>query len=99
MISGLAPVVREEDQTKGWIGWVAAAAILYTGALSVVYLPRAPFPEDVRPAIYWSVALSPVLVGITVPLLGGGQWAASLGLVVGVALLWRARTLIKKSAI
>ena len=99
LTSGIGPVVREEDQTKGWIGWVAAGAILYTAAVSVLYLPRAPFPEDIRPAIYWSSAVSPVLVGITVPLLGGGQWVASLGLVVSVALLWRARTLIMKSAI
>ena len=98
-ISSLAPVVREEGQTKGWIGWVAAALILYTAALSIVYLPRVRFPEDVRPAIYWAFALSPVLVGITAPLLGSGQWVAALGHVLSAALLWRARTLIKKSAI
>lgn len=98
-ISSLAPVVREEDQTKGWIGWVAAAMILYTAALSIVYLPRARFPEDVRPAIYWVFALSPALVGMPVPLLGGGQWVGGLGFVLSVALLWRARTLITKSAI
>ena len=97
-ISSLASVVSEEEQTKGWIGWLAAALIVYT-AFWIVYLPRAHFPEDTRPAIYWAFAMAPALLGMMAPVLGGGEWVTGPGVIVSVVLLWRTSKLIRRSAV
>jgi hypothetical protein len=86
----VAIVIGPPVQTAGrhvWVGWVAVALMIYLIVSAVLLVPRLPIPRDIAPAVRWSYASGPMVIGAIAGIFGE-VWSVTLvGLVVSIGLL------------
>jgi hypothetical protein len=90
VVGYVAIVIGPPLSTAGrhvWVGWVAAAVMVYLIISAVVLVPRLPVPREVAPAVRWAYASGPMLVGAVAGIFGEVWSVTDLGLVVSMGLL------------